>query len=70
MVSAAGSTGRVPCREMCSRTGCGRSSGGSGVIWSAGPAAGLPPSPVRSWPAASGSCPHHCLAGSQDIRSP
>ncbi len=47
----------------------GRSSGGSGVIWSAGPAPGLPPSPVRSWPTVSGSCPHHCRAGLQDIQA-
>ena len=33
------------------------SSGGSGVIWSAGPGPGLTLSPVRSWQAVSGSCP-------------
>jgi hypothetical protein len=46
----------------------GCSSGGSGVIWSTGPASGLAPSPDRSWPTASGSCPHQCRAGFQDIR--
>jgi len=39
----------------------GRSSGGSGVIWSAGPAPGLTPSPGRSWPLSAAAVPISAL---------
>jgi len=35
----------------------GLSSGGSGVIWFAGPAPGLAPSPGRSWPRSAAAVP-------------
>ena len=43
----------------------GRSSGGSGVIWSAGPASGLAPSPDRSWPLSASAVPINTVQASR-----
>src|SRR5262249_56698035 len=45
----------------------GRSSGGSGVIWSAGLAPGLTPSPGRSWPRSAAGVPINAFADCHDI---